>query len=110
MGQSPLKWRTPPPAGVPTWASPRALCGLCWLGSTILRKNFVDKGALMSSAERARLESISNVSLYAAGCEFGEHQYAFKVLRRHMVGDSILELRPAEGVMTELSAQAPGKN
>lgn len=58
----------------------------------------------MSTAERARLESISNVSLYAVGANSASMRYAFKILRRHMVGDSILELGPAEGVMTELLA------
>lgn len=58
----------------------------------------------MSTAERARLESISNVSLYAAGANSASMRYAFKIFRRHMVGDSILELGPAEGVMTELLA------
>ncbi len=58
----------------------------------------------MSTAERARLESISNVSLYSAGVNSASMKYAFKIFRRHMVGDSILELGPAEGVMTELLA------
>jgi 2-polyprenyl-3-methyl-5-hydroxy-6-metoxy-1,4-benzoquinol methylase len=62
----------------------------------------------MSQTEKVRLESISNVSLYCAGVNSATIKYSFKIARRHMVGDSILELGPAEGVMTELLA-ATGK-
>ncbi len=62
----------------------------------------------MSQTERARLESISNVSLYSAGINSASIKYSFKVAERHIVGESILELGPAEGVMTELLA-ATGK-
>jgi 2-polyprenyl-3-methyl-5-hydroxy-6-metoxy-1,4-benzoquinol methylase len=58
----------------------------------------------MSHGEKARLESISNVSLYSAGVNSASTKYSFKVAERHMVGDSILEMGPAEGVMTELLA------
>jgi 2-polyprenyl-3-methyl-5-hydroxy-6-metoxy-1,4-benzoquinol methylase len=56
----------------------------------------------MSHTERARLERISGVSLYSAGVSSVSMKYAFKIAERHMVGDSILEMGPAEGVMTEL--------
>jgi len=56
----------------------------------------------MSHTERARLERISCVSLYSAGVNSVSMKYAFKIAERHMVGDSILEMGPAEGVMTEL--------
>jgi 2-polyprenyl-3-methyl-5-hydroxy-6-metoxy-1,4-benzoquinol methylase len=62
----------------------------------------------MSQAEKIRLESISNVSLYCAGVNSASIKYSFKIAQRHMVGDTILELGPAEGVMTELLA-ATGK-
>ena len=62
----------------------------------------------MSQTEKARLESISKVSLYCAGANSASIQYSFKVAERHLVGDSILEMGPAEGVMTELLA-ATGK-
>ena len=62
----------------------------------------------MSQTEKARLESISNVSLYCAGANSASIKYSFKVAERHLVGDSILEMGPAEGVMTELLA-ATGK-
>lgn len=58
----------------------------------------------MSQTERARLESISNVSLYSAGVNSASTKYFFKIAERHMIGDSILEMGPAEGVMTELLA------
>jgi 2-polyprenyl-3-methyl-5-hydroxy-6-metoxy-1,4-benzoquinol methylase len=56
----------------------------------------------MSHTESARLERISGVSLYSAGVNSVSMKYAFKIAERHMVGDSILEMGPAEGVMTEL--------
>lgn len=62
----------------------------------------------MSQTEKVRLESISNVSLYCAGVNSASIRYSFQIARRHMVGDTILELGPAEGVMTELLA-ATGK-
>jgi 2-polyprenyl-3-methyl-5-hydroxy-6-metoxy-1,4-benzoquinol methylase len=58
----------------------------------------------MSQTEKARLESISNVSLYCAGVNSDTIKYSFKVAKRHIVGESILEMGPAEGVMTELLA------
>ena len=62
----------------------------------------------MSHAEKVRLESISNVSLYCAGVNSASIKYSFKIAQRYLVGDTILELGPAEGVMTELLA-ATGK-
>lgn len=56
----------------------------------------------MSHAEKGRLESISNVSLYCAGVNSASIKYSFKIAQRYLVGDTILELGPAEGVMTEL--------
>jgi 2-polyprenyl-3-methyl-5-hydroxy-6-metoxy-1,4-benzoquinol methylase len=58
----------------------------------------------MSQTEKARLENISNVSLYCAGANSVSIKYSFKIVERHLVGDSILEMGPAEGVMTELLA------
>ena len=62
----------------------------------------------MSQTEKARLERISNVSLYCAGANLASIKYSFLVAQRYLVGDSILEMGPAEGVMTELLA-ATGK-
>lgn len=51
--------------------------------------------------ESRRLEAIARRSLYAAGASGAMVQYSFEVLRRHVTGDHILELGPAEGLMTE---------
>ena len=58
----------------------------------------------MSQSEKKRLESISEVSLYCAGVNSASIRYSFKIAQRYLVGDTILELGPAEGVMTELLA------
>lgn len=54
--------------------------------------------------EKSHLEHISNVSLYAAGANSATIKYSFKVAERYLVGDNLLEMGPAEGVMTELLA------
>ena len=62
----------------------------------------------MSQSESTRLEKISEVSLYAAGVSSASIRHCFKIAERYLVGDSLLEMGPAEGVMTELLA-ATGK-
>lgn len=52
--------------------------------------------------ELAKLESISENSLYAANCYDKTLEYCFKIFKRHFLGDSLLELGPAEGLMTDL--------
>ena len=59
---------------------------------------------MISQSEKERLENISNVSLYCAGVNSYTIKYSFKIAQRYLVGDSILEMGPAEGVMTELLA------
>ena len=54
--------------------------------------------------ETLRLERIAGESLYAAGVNAETIRYSFRVFERHLRGQSILELGPAEGVMTELLA------
>ena len=54
--------------------------------------------------EKSHLERISQVSLYAAGANSATIRYSFQVAERYLVGDSLLEMGPAEGVMTELLA------
>lgn len=54
--------------------------------------------------ELERLERIAKDSLYAAGVNTETVRYSFRIFERHLRGDSILELGPAEGVMTELLA------
>lgn len=58
----------------------------------------------MSFDEKAHLERISNESLYAAGANSATIKYSFKIAQRYLTGSSILEMGPAEGVMTELLA------
>ena len=57
------------------------------------------------SDERARLEGIAAQSLYAAGVNADTVRYSFHIFERYLRGDSILEMGPAEGVMTELLAK-----
>jgi 2-polyprenyl-3-methyl-5-hydroxy-6-metoxy-1,4-benzoquinol methylase len=54
--------------------------------------------------EQDRLDRIAENSLYAAGVNTDTVRYSFRIFERHLRGDSILELGPAEGVMTELLA------
>ncbi len=58
----------------------------------------------MSYDEKAHLERISNVSLYAAGANAATIKHSFKIAERYLAGDNVLEMGPAEGVMTELLA------
>lgn len=52
--------------------------------------------------EISNLEQIAQNSLYAVGANRSTIEYSFKVFSRHIQGESILEMGPAEGVMTEL--------
>jgi len=54
--------------------------------------------------ELERLERIAAASRYAAGLNVETICYAFRVFERHLRGGSILEMGPAEGVMTEMLA------
>ncbi len=58
----------------------------------------------MSNEELTRLETIANKSLYGAGPSFSMVGYSFRVVQRYLAHGSILELGPAEGVMSELLA------
>lgn len=58
----------------------------------------------MNNDERNHLESISSVSLYAAGANSTSIKYSFNIAARYLVGVNLLEMGPAEGVMTELLA------
>ncbi|SAL61387.1 class I SAM-dependent methyltransferase [Caballeronia telluris] len=58
----------------------------------------------MNQEEQDRLESISQVSLYSAGANSATVQYSFKIAERFLTGETLLEMGPAEGVMTELLA------
>jgi 2-polyprenyl-3-methyl-5-hydroxy-6-metoxy-1,4-benzoquinol methylase len=54
--------------------------------------------------ELAHLERIARHSLYASGISATMVRYAFRIFQRFICGRTILEVGPAEGVMTELLA------
>ncbi len=60
--------------------------------------------AAKSLDEKAHLERISNESLYSAGANSATIKHSFKIAQRYLTGDTLLEMGPAEGVMTELLA------
>jgi 2-polyprenyl-3-methyl-5-hydroxy-6-metoxy-1,4-benzoquinol methylase len=51
--------------------------------------------------EKEALDRLSENSLYAAGSGAAMMNYSFEVLSRFLIGNSILELGPAEGIMTD---------
>lgn len=55
--------------------------------------------------ETTHLEAIAANSLYAAGANSATIAHSFEIAKRFLTGDSILELGPAEGVMTESLAR-----
>lgn len=52
------------------------------------------------SKEAKRLENIASMSLYNHGANKTSILYAAKIIRRHIRGNTILEMGPAEGEMT----------
>ncbi len=56
----------------------------------------------MINEELAQLDSISRSSIYSSGVMTPAIQHCFKILQRFLNGSRVLELGPAEGVMTEL--------
>jgi 2-polyprenyl-3-methyl-5-hydroxy-6-metoxy-1,4-benzoquinol methylase len=56
----------------------------------------------MPTHEKVRLENIAASSLYSTGLNTASIIHSFKMFERHMVAGDLLELGPAEGVMTEL--------
>lgn len=63
------------------------------------------RSAKTVSREHERLARIAGDSRYAAGINADTIRYSFRIFERHLRGDSILEMGPAEGVMTELLAR-----
>lgn len=55
--------------------------------------------------ETSALEGIAQNSLYAAGVNTDTVLYSYEVFKRHFRGTTMLEMGPAEGVMTRLLAQ-----
>ena len=60
----------------------------------------------MHMTELARLEDIADRSLYSRGVMETAIRHCFDVLQRHLRRGPVLELGPAEGVMTDLLATA----
>lgn len=56
----------------------------------------------MSMDEKVKLLRISEESLYSSGVMPTAISYCFRILKRHLRGGSLLEMGPAEGVMTGL--------
>jgi SAM-dependent methyltransferase len=56
----------------------------------------------MQNEEQARLQNIAKDSWYAKGVSAKMVKYSFEVFSRHITGGKILEMGPAEGVMTPL--------
>ncbi|ABQ27353.1 class I SAM-dependent methyltransferase [Geotalea uraniireducens] len=54
--------------------------------------------------EKKRLQTISEMSMYSSGVMSTAISYCFKIVSRFINGESILEMGPAEGVMTGLLA------
>lgn len=54
----------------------------------------------MPASEKAILEDIAVRSVYALGANAASTQYCFRVLQRFLADGDILELGPADGVMT----------
>lgn len=59
--------------------------------------------------EKERLQRISEASMYSSGVMEAAISYCFKVASRHIRGEAILEMGPAEGVMTGLLAASGRK-
>jgi 2-polyprenyl-3-methyl-5-hydroxy-6-metoxy-1,4-benzoquinol methylase len=59
---------------------------------------------MQSTNEIEHLERIAADSWYARGANVRTIEYSFRVFARHIRGPSILELGPAEGIMTNLLA------
>ena len=57
---------------------------------------------MLLETETNRLAEIAARSQYAKGLNSASIRYCFKVFQRHLVPGDLLELGPAEGVMTEL--------
>lgn len=60
----------------------------------------------MSSQEAEKLEDISRQSRYSAGVMPTAIRYCWQILDRHIKGPAVLEMGPAEGVMTECLARS----
>jgi 2-polyprenyl-3-methyl-5-hydroxy-6-metoxy-1,4-benzoquinol methylase len=62
-----------------------------------------------SKTEQDKLENIAVDSWYGRGVNASMVEYSFRVFSRHLRGESILELGPAEGIMTALLVSRGGR-
>ena len=62
----------------------------------------MNKGNKMPGPEKEILDGIATRSVYAQGANAASTRYCFRVLRRFLAEGDVLELGPAEGLMTEL--------
>jgi 2-polyprenyl-3-methyl-5-hydroxy-6-metoxy-1,4-benzoquinol methylase len=60
---------------------------------------------MTSKSETSNLNAIASKSLYAAGVNTDTINYNFSVFERYLRGSNILEMGPAEGVMTDKLVQ-----
>ena len=51
---------------------------------------------------KKKLDKIAKKTLYGSGVNSNMVKYSFEVFKRHILGKEILELGPAEGIMTDL--------
>ena len=58
------------------------------------------------SSEHGRVERIARESLYASGINPDTVRYSFRIFERYLRDGSVLEMGPAEGLMTELLAKS----
>lgn len=66
----------------------------------------INENGLLSEDKEIKLNELAKKVSYSSGVMSPAIQYCFRILKRHLAkGDSILELGPAEGLMTELLAR-----
>lgn len=59
---------------------------------------------MFSEEERTKLDAVASRSLYGEGANAAMIRYCFRILKRYLVPGRVLELGPAEGIMSELLA------
>ncbi|MDW8324735.1 MAG: class I SAM-dependent methyltransferase [Burkholderiales bacterium] len=61
-------------------------------------------GLTLSDIERERIEAIAADSRYGTGVNADMVRYSYRIFQRHLRPGSVLEMGPAEGLMTDLLA------
>jgi 2-polyprenyl-3-methyl-5-hydroxy-6-metoxy-1,4-benzoquinol methylase len=65
------------------------------------------KENMSSSGETDRLDSLAADAGYGTGTNRHTVEYSFRIFQRYIQGKSILEIGPAEGIMTDMLVQLP---